>query len=149
MVLVPRVNPDGIAAGTRTNRQGVDLNRNFPASNFSSRRSNGTGPLSEPESRAIFGLIEDLRPVRVVSIHQPLGCIDYDGPAKGLALAMAEVCDLPVRKLGARPGSLGSYVGLELGIPIITVELPGGVSRWSREQLWDQYGEMLLATIRF
>ncbi len=149
VILVPRVNPDGVARDSRTNMNGVDLNRNFPASNWRDSRANGTGPLSEPESRAIYALIDEVRPVRVISIHQPLRCIDYDGPAQALARAMAESCDLKVRKLGARPGSLGSYVGLELGIPIVTVELPGGASRWSRGKLWDRYGEMLLAAIRF
>ena len=33
IVLVPVANPDGMAANRRTNANGVDLNRNFPASN--------------------------------------------------------------------------------------------------------------------
>jgi len=149
LVLVPVANPDGHERDRRTNARGVDLNRNFPSSNFSSRSRNGDEPLSQWESRALHDLVLRWKPARVVSIHQPLRCIDYDGPAQALAEAMADACDLPVRKLGARPGSLGSWVGLELGIPIITVELPGAASRWNDDRRWDRYGNMLLAAIQF
>ncbi|MCZ6836622.1 MAG: DUF2817 domain-containing protein [Planctomycetota bacterium] len=151
VVLVPQVNPDGVADKRRHNSQGVDLNRNFPTSNFQSRQRHGDEPLSQPESRALYDLIQREKPRRVISIHQPVGCIDYDGPerARGLAIAMSEASDLPVQKLGARPGSLGSYVGLELGIPIITLELPSQASRWGEERLWDEYGEMLITSIQF
>jgi protein MpaA len=62
---------------------------------------------------------------------------------------MAQYCDLPVRKLGAKPGSLGSYAGETLGIPIITFELPRGASELSLELLWSKYGNTLLAAILY
>ncbi len=139
VVLVPVANPDGYANGTRRNAAGVDVNRNFQTKNSRART-----PLSEPESRAIVALLERYRPAAVVSIHQPLNCVDYDGPAAGLARSMAAAGDLSVRKLGAKPGSLGSYVGLELGVPIVTVELPRSASRLTHDELWQRYGEMLL-----
>jgi len=139
VVLVPVASPDGYAHGTRRNAAGVDVNRNFKTKNSRART-----PLSEPESRAIVALLERYRPAAVVSIHQPLNCVDYDGPAAGLARSMAAAGDLSVRKLGARPGSLGSYVGLELGVPIVTVELPRSASRLTHDELWERYGEMLL-----
>ena len=149
VVLVPSVNVDGMALRQRHNARGIDLNRNFPARNFHETRRNGSRPLSEPESRAIFELLERYRPGRVVSIHQPLGCIDYDGPAHALARAMSRVSDLPVRKLGGRPGSLGSYVGENLGIPTVTVELPAEASQFQPAELWDRYGAMLLKAITY
>jgi protein MpaA len=142
VVLLPVANPDGYAHGTRRNAAGVDVNRNFATANSRSRT-----PLSEPESRAIAALIERYRAAVVVSIHQPLNCVDYDGPAAGLARSMAAASGLPVRKLGAKPGSLGSYVGLELGLPIVTVELPRGASRLTSDALWKRYGEMLLVAV--
>lgn len=50
--IAPDVNPDGLAAHTRANAHGVDLNRNYdyewgPASNP------GSAPFSEPETRAV------------------------------------------------------------------------------------------------
>ena len=147
VVVVPRVNPDGLASGARFNARGVDLNRNYPAGNYAARASHGEGPLSEPESRAILGLLEQFGPSRIVSIHQPLSCIDYDGPGRALAEAMAGAGDLPVKKLGARPGSLGAYAGETLGIPIITLELPGGAERLGAGVLWERYGGMLLVAV--
>ena len=37
----------------RRNPHGVDLNRNFPARNFTGREDHGRNALSEPESRAL------------------------------------------------------------------------------------------------
>ena len=85
----------------------------------------------------------------IVSIHQPLKCIDYDGPAKELAEEMARHCDLPVRKIGAMPGSLGSYAGITLGIPIITLELPKEATNLNSEVLWQRYGPVLIAAIGY
>lgn len=149
IMLVPVTNPDGYAHRTRHNVRGVDLNRNFPASNWQNSSQHGDSALSEPESVALHGLLQSARPSRIVSLHEPYGCIDYDGPGEGLARAMAAACDLPVKKLGGRPGSLGSYAGESLGIPIITVEFPEYVARWDGAAMWDRYGKMLLAAIEY
>lgn len=149
IILLPIANPDGYAGARRHNAHGVDLNRNFPAENWSGRQQHGASALSEPESRALRDLLENVKPGRIVSIHQPLVCIDYDGPAEALARAMSATCDLPVKKLGGRPGSLGSYAGDKLGIPIITVEFDAGASRLGGAALWDRYGKMLLTAITF
>lgn len=153
ILLVPVVNPDGRVSRTRTNARGVDLNRNYPASNYRGTALHGAAALSEPESVAISGLLDEHRPQRIVSIHQPLrrghACIDYDGPADALAAAMAAHCRLPIEKLGSRPGSLGSYAGLTLGIPIITLELPKDAGTMSADEIWDRWGQMLLAAIAF
>jgi protein MpaA len=147
VVLLPVANPDGMARYSRENARGVDLNRNFAAANRSDNKRSGTASLSEPETRIIEQLIRQYAPDRIVSIHQPLACIDYDGPAKAVASRMAEYCNLPVKKLGARPGSLGSYAGLTLGIPIITFELLPGDTALSPRRLWQRYGTSLIAAI--
>lgn len=149
IVLLPVANPDGLAAKTRENVRGVDLNRNFMAANRVDNSTNGLRPLSEPESRALAAVIKEYEPSRIVSIHQPLNCIDYDGPGRALAARMAQYCDLPVKKLGVKPGSLGAYAGDTLGIPIITLELPRDASRWSDITLWEKYGKAVLAVITF
>jgi len=149
VMILPMANPDGEKRNSRYNARGVDLNRNFSAPNRRNSRRNGRSALSEPESRAIVRAIKQCNPNRIVTIHQPLSCIDYDGPARKLARHVAKHCRLPVRKLGAMPGSLGSYAGVKLGIPTITLELPKNSARFSSEHLWKQYGSVLIASILY
>lgn len=149
VVLLPVTNPDGYARHTRTNVHGIDLNRNFPAGNFTVTDQHGNEPLSEPESRAIMTILKEEKPARIVTIHQPLVCVDWDGPGEALARTMGDYTDLPVKRLGSRSGSLGSYAGETLGIPIITLELPDFASDLSDDALWRAYGKTLLAAIRF
>ena len=147
VVLMPLANPDGLARNTRQNAKGVDLNRNFASQNRINNEEFGLTPLSEPEAYIIEQLIRQFNPDRIVSIHQPYGCIDYDGPGQMLANHMAKYCDLPVKKLGALPGSLGSFAGETLGIPTITFEMLENDSKLDSEILWNMYGNALLAAI--
>jgi len=152
VVLLPVANPDGMAAKTRGNAHGVDLNRNFDTSNRINSGTNGHSGLTEPESQALQKIIKEYAPSRIVSVHQPPASgegIDYDGPARALATRMAQYCDLPIAKRVAEPGSLGSYAGEELKIPIITLELGKGVTNPDAAALWNQYGRSLLAAITY
>lgn len=148
IVLMPLVNPDGVKTGQRTNANGVDLNRNFPAENRENSKRYGLTALSEPEALAIYQVIEKFQPVRIVTLHEPLRCVDYDGPGLELAAAMAEVCPLSVKKLGTRPGSMGAFTGEARQIPTITLELPPDAKSRSADELWELYGEALLVAVR-
>ncbi len=149
VVLLPAANPDGVAARTRENARGIDLNRNFDTSNRVDNGTNGLRPLTEPESQALESVIKEYAPSRIISVHQPLNCIDYDGPGEAIAARMAQDCDLPVKKIGARPGSLGSYTGETLKIPTITLELPPEASKMSDGVLWQKYGKALMAAVLY
>jgi protein MpaA len=130
--IVPVLNPDGIARGSKNSARDVDLNRNFPARSFSTAHAPGyfpgPAPLSEPESRALAELV-DQQPVRgVVAVHAPFACINYDGPAADWAASVAAASGWPARAdIGyPTPGSLGSWLGLDRSLPILTIELPEG-----------------------
>jgi len=149
VVLVPVANPDGLAHRTRHNARQVDLNRNFPAGNWAHNGRSGDSPLSEPESQALYDLLQLYQPHRVITIHETLACIDYDGPGEALAQAMAAHGDLPVRKLGGLPGSLGSYFSKAFDRPIVTIELRRSAHQVREDDLWNGYREMLLAALTF
>jgi protein MpaA len=137
--VVLAANPDGLIRGTRGNAKGVDLNRNFPTrdwrpdpvlhrSTLDAPRelalSPGSSPGSEPETRALISLVEELKPRAVVALHAPLARID-DPDASPLAKWLAEKTGLPlVSDVGyPTPGSFGTWGG-EKGIPVVTYEFP-------------------------
>ena len=150
--VMPLANPDGVAAHTRTNANGVDVNRNFPASNWRptrpGRNSTGPSPASEPETRAVMQAVATLRPDRVVSIHSPLRCNNHDGPPAALALAqrMASYNGYPVQaSVGyATPGSFGTWAGVDQGIAVVTLEL---APHTTGERAWQENRDALLAAI--
>lgn len=125
LVVASPINPDGLARGTRTNASGVDLNRNFPAANFRASRRHGPQPLSEPEARFVQELLDRYDPRLVISVHQPRRSVNYDGPARSVAEAMSGHNGYRVEATVGypTPGSLGSWVGIDRGVPIITLEL--------------------------
>lgn len=149
LIIIPVANPDGVVRNSRGNANGIDLNRNFPAANRENSEVFGFSALSEPESKLLHDLIHRTRPMRIVSLHQPLKCIDYDGPAGDLSAHIAAYCSLPAKKLGARPGSFGAYAGETLGIPIITLELERADDILTADQLWQRYGMAMIAAITY
>jgi len=131
-------NPDGMLSGTRGNARGVDLNRNFPTSNWSpdpvcyKTRANdardialspGGEPASEPETRALLSLVERLNPRAVVSLHAALACID-DAGGSHLGRQLAARCALPLlTEIGyPTPGSMGTWAS-EQRLTLVTWEL--------------------------
>ena len=131
-------NPDGMLRGTRGNGRGVDLNRNFPTSNwkpdpvcYKSRANDardialspGSEPASEPETRALLSLLERLKPRAVISLHAALACID-DAANSPLGRQLAARCALPlITEIGyPTPGSMGTWAS-EQGLTLVTWEL--------------------------
>lgn len=155
---LPLANPDGLLDGkaTRQNANGVDLNRNFPSGDWertaleswrattgsNPRRFPGHSPASEPETQWILQQIEEFKPVVIVSVHAPHALLDFDGPVE----APHKIGHLHLHQLGVYPGSLGNYGGLDLGIPVITLELPSaGImpSKAEIEHMWVDLNDWL------
>lgn len=128
--IVPDLNPDGVAAGTRTNADHVDLNRNFPFrwEPLSGVFYSGRYPLSEPESRIAYRLVSRIRPQIGIWFHQHLDVVDESGGNAAVERRFAHLVGMHLARLAREPGSA---VGWEdHRVPSGTafaVELPAGV----------------------
>jgi protein MpaA len=150
LTILEDANPDGRAAGTRSNANGVDVNRNFPASNFDTTNPMwGREPLSQPESRVLYDTINRINPNLVMVAHAWSGrhFINFDGPARELADRFSAASGLPEEEstsFAPTPGSLGSYVGRDRGTPILTIEVLKGTDQTA---VWEQLRAALLQAI--
>jgi protein MpaA len=127
--IVPVLNPDGMARGTRGNAHGVDLNRNFPWRwhRLGGVFYSGPRPLSEPESRIAYRLIRRLHPNVSIWFHQHLDVVDESGGSLAVERRFAALAGLRLARLAREPGSV---VGWENhffhGTTAFVVELPAG-----------------------
>lgn len=128
--IVPTLNPDGVAADTRGNAHGVDLNRNFPFGwrPLGGLEYSGTGALSEPESRAARRLILGIRPDMTIWFHQPLDLVDRSGGDVAIERRFSRLVGLPLVRLSRYPGSASSWQNHALpASTAFVVELPSAV----------------------
>lgn len=129
--IVPDLNPDGVAAGTRQNADGVDLNRNFPfhwqplgppGSPFYA----GPRPLSAPESRLAARLILRIRPVLAIWYHQALNVVDDSQGPRVAERRYARLTGMRQTRLTDYPGSAVGWEDATIGPTAFVVELPPG-----------------------
>ncbi|MFO1077258.1 MAG: M14 family zinc carboxypeptidase [Planctomycetota bacterium] len=149
LVILENVNPDGTVRNTRGNAHGVDLNRNFPAANFKPSRLFGLQPLDQPEARALHDLIASERPDLVIVAHSwhDDHFINFDGPAEHLARRFSNLSGYRVQAsdgIAPTPGSLGSWVGVQQGIPILTLEYHRGRDPWVA---WQETRQAILSVV--
>ena len=130
--IIPCVNVDGLVAGTKNNAHDVDLNRHFASANWSAVAAKpgyfpGTAPETEPEVQALVALIASSGATRLIALHATYRCFNWDGTGRALAEEMAALAPgYPAEAdLGyPTPGSFGSRYGIDLGLEVVTVEVP-------------------------
>ena len=133
--LVPTINPDGTALGQRQNAHGVDLNRNFPK---------GWGPLgspgywqyagpsaaSEPETKAMVALMQQVKPAITIWYHQDLDEVDPGGHDASVYERYAQIVAQPVVTVtgGTYTGTATQFTNsLRPDSTAFVVELPARV----------------------
>lgn len=159
LVVIPGVNPDGLASGSRLNAHNVDLNRNFPASDWKSivtspqsptpSPAGGPTPLSEPESRAVASYIQQTQPRLVMSFHSAAAVVEANEAGDSTAIASVYAAKARYRaipKSQSAPvfqydttGAMEDWMRSSLGKPAIVVELLSRTSSEfgrNRDALW-------------
>lgn len=131
---IPCLNKYGYENKVRTNKNGVDLNRNFPTENWERSEKNnffgGDEPASEDETKFVINLVEELKPKLILTLHAPYKIVNYDGDGAEISEKISRIIGYPVEpSIGyPTPGSFGTWAGVERKIPTITLELDEGVN---------------------
>lgn len=151
-VVIPCLNVDGYAENSRTNANGVDLNRNYPSKNWVKtdkidRYYSGPTPGSEPETQAIMELISQIHPGIVMHFHSWHPCVVATGqPAVPFArhLSHSSGYDLKEHIGYDTPGSLSQYGWHDHQIPIICTEEQ---EHSNLDHTWKNFGPGLIEII--
>jgi len=134
ITLVPEFNIEGVLLKTRQNYTGVDLNRNLPTKDWSSefkkiRYYPGSEPSSEEENKNLHQFLETEKVDYIISLHSWKPMLNVNGDCSPISDHIAKKTGYIIKEdIGyPTPGSLGTYTGLERGLPTLTYELQKGI----------------------
>ena len=133
--IIDSINPDGQAAGTRENANGVDLNRNvtykwsyIPKSGPDSEYS-GEAPGDQPETQALESFVGKIKPQITIFWHQDANRVSPGGARVEIPMKFASIVGLTTASTPCTAGCTGTatqYINHAIkGGTAFIVELPG------------------------
>lgn len=154
VVIVPNTNPDGIAANSRYNANGVNLDRNYATADWKTDidtssgtlpGGGGSAPMSEPETQALGALTLHLNPRLEVSFHASGRLVGANDIADSRAIGSLYAGTVGYSTMfgGSAEEIMGysfsgqyeDYIGQKLGKPAILIELPSYSGNYLSSQL--------------
>ena len=133
--LVDSMNPDGQANGTRTNANGVDLNRNFETGwsyippSTTNHQYSGEAPADQPETQAMEVFIRTIRPAVGIWYHQDANVISINGARPIIPSTYGQLVGLGTGNVPCTQkctGTAGKFANTTVsGSTNFLVELPG------------------------
>ena len=134
ITLVPQFNLEGVIFKTRGNGNGVDLNRNLPTKDWSPevktpRYHPGPFAGSEKENLGLIHFINQKKPSFILSLHSWQPLLNVNGDCTKFAETLAKHTGYKIEgDIGyPTPGCLGTYSGIERGLPTLTYEIERGL----------------------
>ena len=138
IMIAPLVNPDGFFGNGYLRTNGlVDLNRNLPTLDWnthavkkwrrggsSHRKFPGYVSNSEIETEFQIDLIKEFQPDKILSIHSPLGFLDFDGPKEN-----HHHSDTLIKSISGIRGTIGGCEDENL-TPLDIVKFAAGFGSW-------------------
>lgn len=153
VVVVPNTNPDGIAAGSRYNANNVNLGRNFPTKNWNASIETASGVLatgggtsagSEPEAAALIALTRQLKPRLEISYHAQGKLVGANKFGDSVAIGNIYASTVGYKTMYynaedvmgyAMTGEYEDWMGEEMNIPAILIELPSHSGNYLNAQM--------------